>query len=511
MKMIKMKMHSFFLVGCLIASCIISPAQDTLPKRPLSFENAWDISRQNSHVMKQMNYLKQEKSREANAAKGYYLPKIGLTASYVVMSKDLDLDLTPVKDAITPLYSTLSNYGNFSGVVNPLTGQTLPDAYSTQSVRTGLAEGLESIESANWDQIIQKDKFGVVAATVTWPIFTGGKIYAANQAAKIESQEAEETARQKEGELACELVERYYGLCLAQQAEAVRLDVYKGMQKHLSDAEKMGKQGLIAKADVLHAKVYNAQAERELTKAHRSVEILNNALLNTLAMDTSIQITPVSELFYLDKIESSEYFKKLAEENNPQLQQVESKKKLAKQNQIAHRSEFMPDIAVEGMYNIADMDLSPYTPDWLVGVGMKWTLFDGTARYQKSKAASDKIKQANEFGEKASADIETKIEKLSNELQMYREQLTELDTALEFAKEYLRLREKAFQEDMSNSTEVTDARLALSKVSIERLQAMYGFDVTLMQLLQFAGVPEKFNEYRTHSDAKTESYKALNE
>jgi outer membrane protein TolC len=480
--------------------------------RPLTFDQALEISKQNSHVLKQMTYLQKEKEQEAIATKGYYLPKVGITASYMFLSDRVHLDLTPIKEGFEGLYGTLGKYGVFSGVPNPSTGTVLPDNVSTQLVRNDLlTKGLAAVEAGNWDPTIQKSQFGVVAANFQWPIYVGGKIRAANAASAIESKDAGEQIRQKDGELTSELTERYFGLCLAHQALEVRTDVFKGMQKHLDDATKMEKQGLIANADVLHARVYHAQAQREFNKAKRDLKIINEALVNSLALDSIIDIKPVSELFYIDSIEKVEYFKALALQNNPLLKQVEAKKELAIQNHKVQVSEFMPSVAFQGMYNIIDKDFSPYMPNWMVGIGLKWNLFDGALRLKKIKAASFKTEQVNEFHQKATADLGTMIEKLYQELQIYKEQLGELETEMQFSEEYLRVREKAFHQEMSNATEVVDARLALAKVSIDRLQAMYGYDLTLARLLQYAGVPEQFNEYRTRKGVKTETYKSINE
>ena len=507
-----------FAIRLIFTTCILSmpyysiiEAQDTLRTKKLTFEQAWELASKRSHVMKQAQYLQQEKDQAAKASKGLYLPKVGIVASYMVMSDNLTLDLTPVKDAITPLYGALSKYGVFSGVPNPdpNTNKVLPilsDNLSTQAVRGQLASGLTQIQSTNWDEMIQKKQFGVVGANFQWPIFVGGKIGVANKVSKIEQAEAMEVTRQKEGELMSELVERYYGLCLANQALHVRMDVYKGMNQHLSDAQKMQKQGLIANAEVLHAKVYNAQAERELSKAKRTATVINAALNNTLASESDSTLVPVSELFYLDTIEGIDYFEKAAHQKNPLLMQVESKRQLVHQSLKAERADYFPAIALTGMYDIVNKDLSPYMPDWTVGVGMKWTLFDGTARYRKVKAARFKADQVEEINEKAYADVTTMVDKLYNELNMYHEQLTELESAKNFAEEYLRVREKAFHEEMSNATEVVDANLALASVRIERLQAMYNYDLTLARLLQFSGIPEEFNTYRHRNGAKTESY-----
>ncbi len=106
------------------------------------------------------------------------------------MSDPLHLDLTPVRDAITPLYSALGNYGNFSGVPNPdpATNQMmpiLPDDRSTAAVRANLLEGLDHVNAAEWDQMIQEKRFASLSASVVWPVYTGGKIKVANEAARI--------------------------------------------------------------------------------------------------------------------------------------------------------------------------------------------------------------------------------------------------------------------------------------------------------------------------------------
>src|SRR5690606_17599442 len=125
--------------------------------------------------------------------------------------------MTGVRDAITPLYSALSQYGNFSGVPNPDPNTSgmmpvLPDNISTEAVRGQLAEGLVKVQGAEWDKLIQKQQFGTVSADVTWLLFTGGKINVANNAGKIRLDEAVEMESEKKDALLSELVERYFGL-----------------------------------------------------------------------------------------------------------------------------------------------------------------------------------------------------------------------------------------------------------------------------------------------------------
>ena len=170
------------------------------------------------------------------------------------------------------------------------------------------------------------------------------------------------------------------------------------------------------------------------------------------------------------------------------------------------KSNYKPTVALTGTYTMADHDLSPYVPQWMVGVGLNWSLFEGNARNKKLQAARFKEDQVMEAGLKAEEDIKTIIRKLHQQLGMQVEQLEELDKTLEFAQTYVDSRNKAFHEGLSTSTELVDANLLLAKVKIERLQALYNYDVTLATLLQICGSPDMFLQYQASAQVITESF-----
>jgi len=151
-------------------------------------------------------------------------------------------------------------------------------------------------------------------------------------------------------------------------------------------------------------------------------------------------------------------------------------------------------------------DLSPYLPDYMVGVGLQWSLFDGNARSRKVKAAQFQAMEAQDFYLKSESDIHSAINKYYQELHMFLEQIHELDGAMEFTYEYSRAREKAFSEGMATATQVSDANLAVAKVKIDRLQAIYSWDVALSKLLYYSGLSDQFVVYMSNPDAKPARY-----
>ncbi len=467
----------------------------------LAYEEAFRQTLDNHPGLRQYRYQVEERKMEVLSARSLFMPQTAIMANYIFLSDDIHLDLTPVRDAITPLYQALGAYGSFSGVPNPdpATQQqipVLPPELSTLAVRQKMLEGLQKVEAAEWDRVIQKKEFGTIKASVAWPVYAGGRIRAANRIAGLKLQDAEWEEKVKAGEAICELTERYYGLVLANQTLKVRQIVLEGMQKHLYDATRMNEEGMMAKVEVLQAKVYEAQAVRELSNAVRVRETATTALMNTLGNPAGA-IEPVSALFYIDSIPSLEFYLQEARAHNPSLQRVSLKKQQSETGTRAEWGQFLPTVALQGSHDIANKDLSENAPAWMAGVGLKWTIFDGLGRMHNLKAAKLREKQVEQFQQKAGDDISTLIQKLYTEVAAYRDQAKQIDIEVEFATELLRMREEAFLQEMASGKDVADARMLLAKSKTGRLQAMYNYVVSLSRLLQAAGVPEQMPLFAT--------------
>ena len=490
---------------------LLAGAQEN--KQALTIEDAFNVAKQqNPSIQRGLQQIKQ-KEYESAGKTGLRFPQVSLSAKAVSMSDNIDLDLTPVRDAITPLYTTLGNYGVFSGVPNPDPNTNsvmpvLPDNLSTQAVRQKLLEGGEEIANANWVETIQDKNFATVSADFLWPVFTGGKINSANKAAKVEIKISEEELRNTEGELLSEIVTRYYGLTLAMQVEKVREQMFEAMDKHYSDAQQLFENGIIAKVELLHAQVSKNEAERELKKAKHDIEIVRAGLDASLSYNSAVSVQPISHLFINTELPPISYWTDNAFLYNPLLKQIESKQELTTIKKKADQGDYFPTVAMMGTYNLADKNYSPYLPDWLVGVGVKWTVFDGLDRKNKIKADEAMRSQVGYAKEKAHADLRAFIIKLSEELEGQKEQKTELDSTLELATEYAASTEKAFNEGLANSTSVVEAHSKVAQVKALRLKVLYDYDVTLAKLFQTAGIP---GEYFTYTSGNNTEYETIEE
>ena len=158
-------------------------------------------------------------------------------------------------------------------------------------------------------------------------------------------------------------------------------------------------------------------------------------------------------------------------------------------------------VAMGGM-SFYDYQVSKVLPRWAVGVGVNFKLFDGLNREYKYSAAKQTVRRVGALQNKAGKDISVLVEKLYNQMMNYRNQMTSIDASLAFAEEYLRMKNAAFLEGMSSSTDLIDAELNLAGVRTERLQAAYNFDLLLAQLLEAAGISDEFSAYARRADAR---------
>ena len=409
------------------------------------------------------------------------MPQINLTGAYAYMAKDIGFD-----------------FNNLKGPAKDLTGKILGSGLIDPTLIPTIQGLLNPMMNADWFLTLQDQSFGFVGGEVTVPIWMGGKINAANRAARINEKTAVAQGNQTRNALISELVERYFGLALATQVVAVRQQVVDGVRRHLEDARALERNGMIAQTERLYVEFKMAEAERELANAKLQAETIASALSNTLGRESDWR--PVTAMFLLAKVEDLAYYQDLAQARNPLLSQVSLKRELAQEGVRAQRADFLPQVAAIGGGSFYNYQVAGLVPRWAVGVNIK--IFDGLNREYKYSAAKQTVRRVGELQNKAGKDIAVLVEKLYNQMMNYHNQMTSIDASLKFAEEYLRMKNAAFLEGMSSSSDLIDAELNLAGVRTERLQAAYNYDLLLARLLEAAGISDEYPSYARRNDAQ---------
>ena len=474
-------MKKVTLVMLALTAVMQLPAQEQ--GRTLSLEEALEMTLSDNPAIRAAEFNRRAAQQERRAAIGLRMPQIGITGSYAYLGKDIEIDLN-----------------NMKAPVQNLAGQILQSGMIPSDYIPSISQMLSGAMAASWALPLQDRSLGFVGGDVTVPLWMGGKINAANRAARINEQTARSQGIQQRNALVSELVERYYGLALARQVVVVRQQVVDGVRKHLEDAAALEAQGMISRSEKLYVEFKMSEAERDLQNAQSQVETIAAALTSTIGQTDDYQ--PVTAMFILERIEPLDHFRTLAAERNPLLDQVDQKRRLAYEGVRAQRSSFLPQVVAMGGMSFYDYQVSKVLPRWAVGVGVNFKLFDGLNREYKYSAAKQTVRRVEALQDKAGNDISVLVEKLYNQMENYRTQMASIEASLAFAEEYLKTKNAAFLEGMSSSTDLIDAELNLAKVKTERIEAAYRYDVSLAQLLEAAGISDEFTAYMRRQDAR---------
>jgi outer membrane protein TolC len=157
---------------------------------PLSFPEALAAARGGNESLLAARAEVRQREEEKKAAKGLYFPTVSFVPLYTHLNDDILLDLNPIRDVILKLHP---------------------------QVPPALVPPFE-------DTLFKQDMLRL-PLTARWPLFTGGRIRAANRAAEARTRDAEAQTRQAEEGVLRSLVRAYFGLRLALEEKAVRAEV----------------------------------------------------------------------------------------------------------------------------------------------------------------------------------------------------------------------------------------------------------------------------------------------
>ena len=460
------------LISIFISSSLNIYSQDIAEN--MTFEEAYHEMSENNLALKGAEAEKESNEYLRKTTRGLYLPKISFNANYTKFDEDIGVDIGGLSEAAGGIGITPSG--------NILSPSKL---------------------------VLQKEQVAIASLDLIWPIFTGGKIMAANKAMDAKIDEAQFKLDETKSKLNTELVERYYGYRLASKAVILYQEVLDAMLLHQSNAQKLEENGMISKAQKLYANLSVSTAKSELNHAKSTQNTVKEALKNTITKSENINAS--SELFLNETIEPVDFFINSAMENNPLLKQVDSKKRMAEEMHKISTSDYLPTVAVVGNKVISDYQLAEVMPNWFVGVNLRWTLFDGMSRVYHAKSSKATVDRVEFLETKAKDDISTLINKLYNDLTSNVHQLNDLNSTYEFAVEYERVTQKAFSEGFSTSKDVVDAKLMLNKVKVGRLKIMNDYVLSLAKLLEYSGNSEMFLEYSHKEDRQREAFEVNQE
>ncbi|EAS66615.1 TolC family protein [Photobacterium angustum] len=470
-----MRIKPFMVKPLAIALLAITPS---IYASPIAFSDAWHtVVTKNDGLAAGRSSVEQAEHMQ-DAASDLYLPTVTIGANYTRLDQDVKLSPSDL-------------FGSMPASQNAEMQKILSDLINIAPDLAG------KVNSAFTSTIADRD---VLTSSVRaiWPIFTGGRISAAQDISKGQTEEAKYMLAMMQQAKFEDLSRFYFGVVLAKNVVETRKEVEAGLKRHYEHALKLEQQGQIAKVERLQAEAAYDKAKVDAQKSVRDLEIAQIAL--TRLLQQSSTTVPTTNLFINSSLPPMSAFINKTLVSYPGLHILDAKRKQADGLIDVEKGKYYPEVYLYGDYNLYESDslAAKMAPDWAVGIGVSVPLIDSSGRSGKVKAAHSMVTQVNHLRAQAEQDLTVLVEKTYREANQAVEEYNGLQSSLALAKENIRLREKAFSQGLSTSLDVVDAELYLSAVKTQRLAAAYQYVMCLTRLLAVSGEMNTFNNYQKY-------------
>lgn len=455
-----------FLAG--IAQATLVSAGD------FNFSSAWQQVRQKSHVLKAEQANMDHAAYLQSAARDLYLPQVNLSGGYL----RLDEDITLGPDAIF---------------------DSMPAGAQAGSIFYGLLENPYGISrsqaSAGLTSTISDKNISSSSVNLLWPLYTGGRITAAQEIATASVDEAQHQHELKISSQFETLCQRYFGAVLTGRILAARVEVEASLQLHLEHACLLVENGQIAEVERLQAEASYDKARVDRQKTASNLGITQTALTRFLQEETMAR--PTTGLFVNRRLPLLETVTQETLNGYAGLAILDAKEEMATGLVKVEQGKYYPEVALIGNYNLYEEDslAADLMPDWFVGISVSFPLMDRSGRSNKVKAAKSQITRVDALRCQARQDLALGVEKTYRLIEQAIAEHDGLASSQILAEKTVELREKAFAQGLSTSLDVVDARLYVAGVKIQRAHAAYNYVMELAKLLAISGHTNEFTQY----------------
>lgn len=317
--------------------------------------------------------------------------------------------------------------------------------------------------------IFPDDRFTSRYAEMNWPLFAGGSISAAIRAATAEHRAATAETTASAADLKIGVAEVYIGVLRARRALAAAEASVVALESHVHDVTAMVETGERARSDLLASRVALA-ASRELEVTARNGAALAAAQYNRkLGRDLDAPVDLADRVLVPTVTDRDDLSALQAEavRNRPELAALGAHADSLHARSRAALGGVLPQVAVTAGYQYLDTTILDRKDYRTVGVGLRWTVFDGGAARNQAAALRRAGRAVTLQRDDLESAVRLEVRRSTSAVHEAEARVALSRDALEEASENLRLSRELYAVEAATNTQVLEAA-ALLKAATNR-------------------------------------------
>ncbi|MCC5607598.1 TolC family protein [Nostoc sp. CHAB 5834] len=322
-------------------------------------------------------------------------------------------------------------------------------------------------------------------AELSYNIYSSGRVQANIRAAEEQVRFNELAVETQSEEIRLNVATDYYNLQQADEQVRIAQSAVQNSEASLRDAEALERAGVGTRFDVLRSQVNLANAQQDLTLARSQQAIARRRLATRLSLAQAVNISAADPVqlagLWNPTLEQSIV---LAFQNRPELQQFLAQRNISEQQRRQALGELGPQVSLVASYNLLDQfdDGVSITDGYSLGVRASLNLFDGGAARARADQSRANIALAETRFAEQRNQIRFQVEQAFSTQQSSLENVQTSNTALEQAREALRLARLRFQAGVGTQTDVINSENDLTRAEGNRVTAILDYNRALAQL-----------------------------
>lgn len=454
--------------------------------------------------------MSQEKVKAAHyeqkAAFTNFLPKIDVGGTYMRTQKEISLLSDAQKNAIgnvgTAVGAQLQQFGNQLQQIAVSHPELLPLLEPLSGVMGQLPGALNWVGQGIVDAFRTDTRnLYAGAATLTQPIFMGGKILAYNKITKYAEQLAASQHATGMQDVVMSTDQAYWQVISLVNKKRLAESFVELVRKLDSDVNKMLEEGVATQADALSVRVKVNEAEMALVQVEDGLSLSKMVLcqLCGLPLDTEIRLADeeMEDLALPDTFTESNVNTALA--NREELKSLELASKIYRQKVNVARAGYLPSIGLTASYLFSNPSLfngfeNKFRGTWGIGVVVTIPVFHWGENIYKVRAAKAEANIARYRLDDAREKIELQVTQNSYKVNEAVKKLAMAEKNMEKAEENLRYANFGFREGVIPTSNVLEAQTAWLSAQSGKIDAQIDLKMSEIYLNKSMGTLDMYTK-----------------
>jgi outer membrane protein len=429
-------------------------------KMSLSVEQALQIGMENSKALRTSQFKVDAADARANEMNTLGLPSLKFTGAYTRLS-DVPAGTFSISKGL---------FGTIPG------GPSLPPQDINQVLSPTVVNNY------------------TLRATLQQPLFTGGKISGASNAAEYLSQATKEDYKKDQADILYNIKAAYWQLFRANEFKKFVDENVNQIKSHAKDAENLMKQGMLTSNDLMKVQVQLSDAMVRQIDATNGVKLAMYVLNNTLGLPLQTEIELTSTIQISGRTwESVDQLVGKAFVNRPDVNGMNARVKAGESGVTSARGGWWPQIYLIGNYNYLRPNsryfptIDAFKETWDVSVSLSFDIWNWWQTGYQSNQAQAQLAQAQEGLSMMKDGVMLEVTQSYLGVNQAKERKAVSEQGVKQAEENYRIMNDKYKMGLTPNSELLDAEVALLQSKLNLTQSLVDYELSMARLSKSIG------------------------